>query len=123
MAMVASRERRKRKRIALHWPVRLYRTSGSPSVDSATENLTSNGFYCVSTEPFQVGERLQCVIAIPAGAFGYSDSRVRLQCRVRVTRVENQRDSFGLGCCIEDYELLTNSGNELQRVLAADPRS
>jgi len=121
--MVASRERRKRKRIALHWPVRLFRDPGSPSIDSTTENLTSNGFYCVSKEPFQLGERLQCVIAVPAGAFGYSESLVRLQCRVKVMRVENQTDSFGLGCCIEDYELLMNSGSEIQRAMAADPHS
>ena len=31
-----------------------------------------------------------------------------LQCRVRVARVEDQRDGFGLGCYIEDYDLLTN---------------
>jgi len=121
--MVASRERRKRKRIALHWPVRLYRTSGSPSIDSTTENLSSNGFYCESTEPFQLGDQLHCIIAIPAGAFGYSDTRVRLQCRVRVMRVESHRDRFGLGCCIEDYELLTNSGSELLRAMTAKPHS
>lgn len=121
--MVASRERRKRKRIALHWPVRLYRDHGSYSIDSTTENLTSNGFYCVSREPFQLGERLHCIIVVPAGAFGYSEARVQLQCRVQVMRVENQSDSFGLGCYIEDYELLMNSRPEILRALAADPRS
>jgi PilZ domain len=121
--MVASLERRKRKRIALHWPVRLYRDQDSPRIESTTENLSSNGFFCASTEPFQLGEQLQCVIAIPAGAFGYSDAHVRLQCRVRVIRIENQRDSYGLGCCIEDYELLKNTPSELQRALTAGPHS
>jgi hypothetical protein len=121
--MAANRERRKRKRIALHWPVHLYRDQGSPQIESTTENLSSNGFFCVSTEPFQLGEQLQCVIVIPAGAFGYSDTRVRLQCRVRVIRVENQHNSYGLGCCIEDYELLKNTPSELQRALAAGPHS
>lgn len=107
--MSAQQERRKRKRISLHWPVRLFRNPGNASVESTTENLTSNGFYCVSKEPFELGEQLECVIAIPAGSFGYSEAPIRLQCRVRVMRVENQRDGFGLGCSIEDYDLLINS--------------
>jgi len=117
--MVATRERRKRTRIALHWPVYLYRDPGAPPVESTTENLTSNGFYCVSKEPFQLGEQLECVIAIPVGAFGYSAEPIRLQCRVKVMRVEGQTDGFGLGCSIEDYELLTKP--EVQRAMAADP--
>lgn len=108
-AMVALEERRKRKRIALHWPVRLFRDPAAPSVESTTENLTSNGFYCISKEPFELGERLECIIAIPAGSFGYNESPIRLQCRVRVARVEGQQEGFGLGCYIEDYDLLTNS--------------
>lgn len=108
-AMVAIEERRKRKRIALHWPVRLFRDPAAPSVESITENLTSNGFYCISKEPFELGERLECIIAIPAGSFGYNESPIRLQCRVRVARVEGQQEGFGLGCYIEDYDLLTNS--------------
>ena len=119
--MVATQERRKRKRIALHWPVYLYRDQGAPSVESTTENLTSNGFYCVSKEPFRLGEQLECVIAIPAGAFGYSEAPIRLQCRVKVMRVESQSESFGLGCYIEDYELVLNSKLEPQRALTADP--
>jgi hypothetical protein len=117
--MVATRERRKRTRIALRWPVYLYREQGGPSIESLTENLTSNGFYCVSKELFQLGEQLECVIAIPAGAFGYSADPIRLQCRVKVMRIENQIDRFGLGCAIEDYELLTQS--EPLRAMAADP--
>src|SRR5215472_1221106 len=107
--MVATEERRKRKRIALRWPVRLVRDAGVEAVESTTENLTSNGFYCVSKSPFQLGDRLDCVISIPSGGFGYGGSPVYLQCRVRITRVENQAEGFGLGCCIEDYDLLTNS--------------
>ena len=107
--MVATEERRKRKRIALRWPVRLIRDSGTQSVESTTENLTSNGFYCVSKAPFQLGERLECVISIPSMSFGYSGSPICLQCRVRVTRVEGQPEGFGLGCYIEDYDLLINA--------------
>ena len=106
--MVTSEERRKRKRVALHWPVRLFRDPTAPFIESTTENLTSNGFYCVSKQPFQLGERLECIIAIPAGSFGYAESPIRLQCRVRVTRIEDQGEHFGLGCYIEDYDLLVH---------------
>ena len=119
--MVAIEERRKRKRIALHWPVRLFRDLSAPSVESTTENLTSNGFYCISKEPFQMGERLECIIAIPAGSFGYNESPIRLQCRVRVARVEDQRNGFGLGCYIEDYDLLTSSRAARSSVESSEP--
>jgi hypothetical protein len=101
-------ERRKRKRIPLHWPIRLFRQSSTPSVESTTENLTSNGFYCVSSEPFQLGEWVECIIAIPADSLGYSNAPVCLQCRSRVMRVENQTAGFGLGCYIESYDLLSH---------------
>ncbi len=119
--MVVSEERRKRKRVALHWPVRLFRDLAAPSVESTTENLTSNGFYCVSREPFQLGERLECIIAIPAGSFGYAESPIRLQCRVRVTRIEDQNEGFGLGCYIEDYDLLTSARAMSQTVASSKP--
>jgi hypothetical protein len=106
---VVQEERRKRQRMALRWPVRLFRDPAAPSVNSTTEDLTSNGFYCVSKVPFRPGERMECSIAIPAGSFGYAESPIRLQCRVCVTRVDNRGDGFGLGCYIEDYDLLTHT--------------
>lgn len=121
--MVVSEERRKRGRVALHWPVRLFRNPESRSVESITENLTSNGFFCVSKEPFQIGERLECIILIPAGSFGYSESPISLQCRVRVKRVEDQPEGFGLGCYIEDYDLLFDSRHAHQRAGSGGPAS
>ena len=106
--MAPSGDRRKRKRVAVHWPVRLFRT-GRPSVPSTTENLTSEGLYCIIQEPFKPGERLQCEIVIPAGSFGSAESFIRLQCHVTVRRVEHLRRGFGLGCHIEDYTLLSDS--------------
>ena len=107
--MDSSPDRRKRKRVALHWPIRLFRGHEMRSIESTTENITSNGFYCLSQEPFRPGERLECIIVVPAGSYGYSDAPICLQCRVRVTRVDDQPECFGLGCSIEDYDLLVNS--------------
>jgi PilZ domain-containing protein len=102
--MAVSGDRRKRKRVALHWPVRLFQP-GRPSLVSTTENLSSEGLYCIAKEPFKLGERLQCEIIIPGETFGSSESSIRLQCHVTVRRVENLRRGFGLGCHIEDYGL------------------
>jgi hypothetical protein len=118
--MTRPAERRKRNRVALHWPVRLFRPQGNLIIESTTENLTSDGFYCVSQESFQVGERLQSVIAIPADSFGCSDSPISLQCRVRVMRVESQTDGFGLGCSIDDYALLMSAGQSHKRMTPSE---
>src|SRR5258706_13064376 len=96
-AMASSGDRRKRKRVALHWPVRLFRQEGQ-SVKSTTENLSSEGLYCITREPFKRGERLQCEIVIPGESPGSPEPFLRLQCHVTVRRVEHLHRSFGLGC-------------------------
>ncbi len=96
-------ERRKRQRLALHWPVRLFSQRGRASVESITENLSTEGLYCISTKPFKTGERLRCEIVIPE-ALGL-DAPIMLECHVIVRRVEYLRSGFGVGCHIEDYAL------------------
>lgn len=102
-------DRRKRQRVSLHWPVRLFRQTGRPSVESVTENLSSEGLYCITREPFKNGERLQCEIVLPGEIFGSSEPSLRLQCHVTVRRVEHLDRGFGLACHIEDYTLATGS--------------
>jgi hypothetical protein len=111
--MASSGDRRKRKRVAVHWPVRLFRASGRPSVESTTENLSSEGLYCITGEPFKTGERLQCEIVIPGERLGFSEPYMRLQCHVTVKRVEPVRQGFGVGCYIEDYSLASGSQQAL----------
>ena len=101
-------DRRKRKRVSLRWPVKVLRRSGIQWIEGQTENLTSEGLYCVSSEPFQLGERLQCIIIIPVGSFGNSKSPVVLKCGVTVTRVEAIPSGFGLGCHIDNYVLINS---------------
>jgi hypothetical protein len=107
--MASSSDRRKRKRVALHWPVRLFGQPPTPAVATMTKNLSSEGFFCIIKEPFKLGARLQCEIVIPGGSLGLSESSIRLQCHVTVKRVELLSSGFGLGCHIEDYSLLTDS--------------
>jgi hypothetical protein len=102
--MASTGDRRKRKRVPLHWAVRLLRQKGQ-SVESTTENLSSEGLYCITLEPLKRGERLKCEILIPGESFGSPKPFLRLQCHVTVERVEHVARGFGLGCHIEDYSL------------------
>jgi PilZ domain-containing protein len=101
--MTVSGDRRKRPRVALHWPVRLFKQPGILPAESITENLSSEGLYCITKEPFKPGERLQCEIVIPT-TLGLEAPAV-LECHVTVRRVESLRGGFGLGCHIEDYSV------------------
>ena len=61
VAMALAGDRRKRKRVLLHWPVRLLRQPGTSPIDTTTENISSEGLYCISNESFKPGERVQCM--------------------------------------------------------------
>src|SRR5260370_14617599 len=104
--MASSGDRRKRKRVAVHWPVRLLRQPGKLPVEGTTENLSSEGLYCITQERFKRGERLQCEIVIPEESAGSPEPYLRLQCHVTIERVEHVHRGFGLGCHIEDYSLV-----------------
>ncbi len=103
--MASSGDRRNRKRVALHWPVCLFRRPEGQLIEGTTENLSSEGLYCITKEPFKPGERLQCEIVIPA-TFGL-ESPIALECHVTIRRVEYLHRGFGLGCQIEDYTIAT----------------
>ena len=109
--MASSSDRRKRTRVSLHWPVRLFRQTGRPLVEvveGTTENLSTEGLYCITRERFRTGERLQCETAIPGESFGTSEPFLRVQCHITVRRVEHVHRGFGLGCHIEDYSLVAD---------------
>jgi len=97
-------DRRGRKRTAVHWRVRLFREGGRECVDSTTENLSSEGFYCISRKKFKTGDWLRCEIVIPEATLDL-DAPIVLECRVTVRRVEHLEGCFGLGCHIEDYSV------------------
>ena len=107
--MASSGDRRKRKRVAVHWAVRLSRQPGTPPAESVTENLSSEGFYCIIRERFKPGERLQYVMDIPGENVGSSEPFLILQGHVTVMRVEYLEGGLGLGCHIEDYAVSTGS--------------
>jgi len=101
-------ERRKRVRSRLHWQVHLPALDGMQAIESTTRDVSSNGFYCSSPVPFVPGERMVCVVKVPAYSPAREDWMLSLECKVRIARVEPVGDEgcYGLGCEIEDHRFL-----------------
>jgi hypothetical protein len=119
-AMAATIDRRKRQRVPLHWSVQLARKVGTQTVETVTENLSSEGFFCIIKEQFKQGERLHCVI-ITDEILDSADSRIRVHCDVTVRRVEELAEGFGMACHIENYSILTGLPPHRQLSGRSDP--
>jgi|YNPBryBLVA2012_1023415.scaffolds.fasta_scaffold00036_53 hypothetical protein len=105
------REQRTRRRMSLRWPLRLTRDGQERFVPAVTENLSSKGFYCLTAEPFALGEALTCRIEFPLNHTA-RPRRIVLLCRAEVLRVEpgSAAGTFGVACRIRDYSLEVNEG-------------
>jgi hypothetical protein len=73
-------------------------------VDTKTEDLSCEGFSCVSERPFSLYQVLDCELVIAAEELNHPTVLV-LRCRVQVVRVEpnGAEGTFGLACRLEDY--------------------
>ena len=100
-------ERRRRKRLALHWRVCLSRRANHLMVESETRDVSSGGFYCFTDENFTPKERLECVLVIPMPNNSDGGERLCLRCRVEVVRVDIAPPGgpYGVACRIEDYSV------------------
>jgi hypothetical protein len=111
IAQSAPAERRRRVRSRVHWPVLLFRNhTGEDTVETITQDLSSNGFYCLSKKPFAVGELLLCTLQIPTN--DPNGRQGHLERRVLVVRVEeNAADGqYGIACRTEDYRFAGGRG-------------
>jgi len=100
-------ERRRRARTQVHWPLMLLRDHGSDAIETSTQNLSSNGFYCFTPEPLKPGESLLCTLRLPAHDPKGEERSLSLECTVMVVRAEAAADGhFGIACRIEDYHLV-----------------
>ena len=110
-AMVArettERERRRRARIHVHWPLCFVPTGVAKTVETVTHNLSSDGFYCFTNTTFVPGEIRECTLGVPTRDPISGPKLLIVQCRVRVIRVETLggNSRYGVGCHIEDYHL------------------
>jgi len=101
-------EQRNRTRLQLHWPVTFCVPRLSDPVETTTQNLSSDGFYCFARIAFVPGELLICTIRVPSHQRNSSQNVLLLGCRVRIVRVEATQETgfYGMGCQIEDYWVL-----------------
>jgi hypothetical protein len=105
-------ERRKHRRLALHWRVRL---SGETigTIETLTENLNSRGFYCILETPLVPGDIIDCNLTVP----NYSPANVggigSLVCQAEVVRVETRgtEPGFGVACRIVDFTVAPAQGH------------
>ena len=100
-------ERRKRSRAKVNWPVRFLLPGGIDTLETVTQDLSSQGFYCLMKVPLAAGERVTCILALP-GHFPAGPEWMLLECKAQIVRVETLDESefYGVGCRIEDYRFL-----------------
>jgi hypothetical protein len=98
-------ERRKYKRLPLRLPVQFRREGSAGSC--VTENISNNGFYCISPTPFAPGDNVEVELLLPAHNSGRGENRVRLKCQAQVIRINSTwlGPGFGIGCRIHAYSL------------------
>ena len=107
-------DQRKFHRLGLRLPVWLSRRNGEHPIASETLNISTEGFYCTTSEPFAPGETLRCRISLPDDRTshkeaGHKEAGLYLDADVEVLRVTvgAQSDSgFGIACRIREYRLL-----------------
>lgn len=101
-------DRRRRPRLRLTYPLRLYRHGETFRVETRTEDISCEGFFCVVGRKYSVGEILECELVIPSDELGQSFGHdMVLRCRAEVVRVAPQADraAFGLACRLADYTI------------------
>jgi hypothetical protein len=98
------RERRTSVRTAVHWPV-AFRNGRQEPIESITENLSSQGFYCFFQTPIASGEMLMCRLTVPTYDPFRKNENTVLECNVRVIRSETATAEglYGIAFQIEDY--------------------
>jgi hypothetical protein len=111
MKSTAVMERRRHPRLRLSYLLRLFRPGQSAKIETTTEDLSCDGFYCISDHPVQPHERIECELLIPSEQLGESsEPDLVLRCRAEVVRVVPDRlaPRFGVACRLEDYTINRN---------------
>jgi hypothetical protein len=91
-------------------PILLLGTDSQTPVWSETADMSADGFYCTTAQPFSPGEKLECLIALPSQPLGPSRrNQLYLKGQVDVIRlVLNNNTGFGIGCRICHYRLVAS---------------
>jgi len=107
--MMATVEQRQQKRVPLICPVRLRRAGSDESIQTATRDISSTGFFCHVREPVSVGEIFNCEINLPLKGFAFSGDELWVRCTAVIVRVVAEEDGFGIGCRFDYFSAATES--------------
>ena len=102
--MEPSQERRRRPRVGWGESIVLTRPGTKNPIEVKAENVSSDGFYCLSPHPFSPDEILDCHIDFPGDQVSsVPEDGLRLSCQVRVVRVVTRglQPGFGVACHVE----------------------
>lgn len=100
-------ERRQLPRIPLRCPVQLWSPHDGTFTHSVTENLTGRGFFCLSEEPYSVGDELEATLELPTrGRPSNARGLLRLQCKVSVIRISGVQGEYGVACRVTQYSVI-----------------
>ena len=101
-------DRRRRPRLRLSYPLRLFRPGDDAPIHTTTEDVSCEGFYCITQFKSSPLDILECELEIPSKDSGLSTGdRIILHCQVRVVRVvpRTADSTFGLACQLADYTI------------------
>lgn len=100
-------ERRRRPRLMLSCPVRLFRSGNGSGIETRTENITCEGFYCITQSILSPREKLECELILTGENVPAIRETIVLRCRAEVVRVVRQPETsaFGVGIRLADYTI------------------
>ena len=101
-------DRRRRPRLRLAYPLRLYRSGEVSRTVTKTEDISCEGFFCVTDRRFSPFETLECELLIPLQEAGLTaEHDIILRCQAEVVRVVQRVDeaAYGIACRLSDYTI------------------
>lgn len=106
-AIERNHERRRRRRAALESVVHFSRAGSMLPISGKIRNISSQGLYCLVPEPLESGERLECMVVMPAARSGRG-AVLCLKCQARLLRVDALAPdkAFGVALLIEEYTVV-----------------
>ena len=97
--------------MSLHLPVLLFRNESERPARGETTDISNDGFYCTTNEPFAPGERVRCLIALPALKDTQSNrTGLCLDGTAEVVRItaDERAAGFGIGCFLSSYRVVSS---------------
>ena len=101
-------ERRLRPQLKTRCGILLCRLDDQVIVTTDTDNLSDEGFYCTSDQPFSPGDHLECDLFVPLGGPDFNGPNLVLHGCARVLRIaiRGLEPGFGITCEFEDQPVI-----------------